>query len=328
MKIILILISVYFLVYGFDIKENNEFIRINPDGKNINQIISFNTCLDKAISSVVSIFITAKHINKPISAGSGVIISKNGYIITNAHVVKKAKNIYIYLKNSKRKKLAKIIGIDKASDIAILKISGKNYNSIKFFNSNLVKITDLVFTIGNGFGLGTTVSMGIVSAINKRSLNIYEYENLIQTDATINPGNSGGALVNNCGELIGINSAIYTKSGGSNGVGFAIPSNTVKIIASEIIEHGNFVRGYFGASFDLKNEDEVFIDGIDKLSPAYKIGLRKKDIILSLNGSKIDEIGDIIYLLGLQSPNKIINVTYIRNGVKNNCKIKLSKRPK
>jgi serine protease Do len=328
MKKIFLITLAASLLFGFEIQVAKKHERITPKDSNLDKIISFSEYLDRAINSVVSIFITANNSNRPIGAGSGVVISKDGYIVTNAHVAKKALNMYVNLNNSKKKYKAKIIGMDESSDLAIIKINTKNLKPIKFANSENIHLTDLVFTIGNGFGLGTTVSMGIVSAIHKRSLGIYEYENLIQTDATINPGNCGGALVNNRGELIGINSAaIFSKSGGSNGVGFAIPSNTVKIIATSLIEQGKFERGYFGASFGLKNDDQVFIDSIDKASSAYKAGLRTNDIIISVDGMKIDEVGDMIYLLGIKTPGDTINVKYKRGTRTYTKEIKLTKRP-
>ena len=156
-------------LFGFNIEVAKEHKRVTPKESNLEKIISFDAYLSRSISSVVSIFITAKNSTRHIGGGSGVIVSKNGYIVTNAHVVKKASNMYVYLNNSKKKYKAKVIGIDTPSDLAVIKIDKKNLLPIKFANSNKIKLTDLVFTIGNGFGLGTTVSMGIVSAIHKRS---------------------------------------------------------------------------------------------------------------------------------------------------------------
>ena len=328
MKLSIFIILFILNLNAFEVQEAENYERVFPNGKDLHKIISFNTYLDNVVSSVVTIQITKGNYDKPVGAGSGVIISKDGYIVTNAHVIKDSKNVYVYLKDSKKRKKAKVIGFDRPNDIAVIKIKSSKLKAIKFVDSDTIKLSDLVFSVGNGFGLGTTVSMGIISALNKRSLGIYEYENLIQTDATINPGNSGGALVNNRGDLIGINSALYTRSGGSNGVGFAIPSNTVKIIASSIIAHGKFERGYFGASFDLKNEDNIIIDSIDTQSPAYKSGLRKSDTIIRINGKVIDEIGDVVYILGLKTPLTKISVTYLRNGKKKKTLVVLGKRKK
>jgi len=301
----------------------NAFVIKNVTSKNV--LSSFDR-IKQSLDSVVSINLFNQTDTRMQGVGSGVLVSSSGYIITNYHVIKNSANIKISFSESKQKYNAKIIGFDKASDIAVLKIQKTKHNAIYFANSNKLRLSDEVFAIGNGFGLGTTVSKGIVSALNKRSIGIYEYENLIQTDATINPGNSGGALVNSNGNLIGINSVIYTRSGGSEGVGFAIPSNTVKIISTAIINKGSYNRGYLGVSFEEK-KNKVIIESIDAKSQAFKNGLVIGDVILSINSEPIDEIGDVLYILGLTQVGETISIKYLHKNRKYIKNITLLKRP-
>jgi len=311
-----------FLVFFLLSSQVDAFEFTYKEDKNV---LSFFDKLQRPIQSVVSIVIKNSS-GRILGFGSGVIVSKDGYIVTNEHVVSRASSIEVYRYNDYTPYKAKLIGVDAANDLAVIKISQKNLPYIIFADSRQLKLTDVVFAIGNGFGLGTNVSQGIISAVNKRSVGLYEYENLIQTDATINPGNSGGALVNSLGHLVGINSAIYSRSGGSNGIGFAIPSYTVSIICKSIIEKGTFERGYFGASFTFDN-NKVIIDSIDNGSNAFKAGLREGDTILSINNQPIRITGDLIYILGLTSPYKRINVKYIHNGKGHQKIFKLGKRP-
>jgi len=323
MKFFSLLILLSILLFSFEVQEAPKHDRVVPKGQNLHKIISFYGTLNNAIDAVVNIR-TDDH-GKHIGVGSGVIISSNGYIVTNEHVIRNTDEIYVYFHSKAKKVKAQVIGYDKANDLAVIKINLSKLKVIKFADSDELQLTDLAFTIGNGFGLGKTVSQGIISALNKRGLGIYEYENLIQTDAIINPGNSGGALVNNQGELIGINSVKISRIGVS-GIGFAIPSNTVKIIVTSIIRTGKFERGYFGASFKQDSEGIVSINSIDKLSNSYKNGLREGDKILSINGSKICTIGDVIYLIGLKQPNESIRVKYLHNNKIKNKIITLTKR--
>jgi len=315
MKFFYLLCLCFISLNAFSIKEARD-----------KEIVSAYNKIQKSLSAVVSVNILDQRTNKIKGTGSGVLLSSNGYIVTNFHVIKNSENIQISFTGSKKRFKAKVIGFDEASDIAVLKIQKTRHKAILFIDSNKLHLSDEVFAIGNGFGLGTTVSKGIISALNKRSIGIYEYENLIQTDATINPGNSGGALVNSNGDLIGINSVIYTRSGGSNGVGFAIPSNTVKIIASAIINKGSYERGYLGISFE-EEHNKVIIETIDKSSQAYKNGLSIGDIIISVDNVKVDEVGDILYILGLTQVEESLQVKYLHKNkiyIKN---IRLSKRP-
>ncbi|MDH5463980.1 MAG: trypsin-like peptidase domain-containing protein [Thiovulaceae bacterium] len=189
------------------------------------------------------------------SLGSGVIINKDGYIITNSHVVKGADEIVVTLPNSKKEYKATLIGEDRRSDLAVIKIKAKNLHPLTLADSHQLKVGDIVFAIGNPFGIGETVTQGIVSALGRSGVGINEYENFIQTDASINPGNSGGALIDSRGFLIGINTAIISRGGGNNGVGFAIPTAMVKHVVSSLIKSGKVQRGLLGVHIDPVSED-------------------------------------------------------------------------
>ncbi len=259
---------------------------------------------------------------KAYSLGSGVIISKNGYIVTNNHVVDGADKIVVTLHGSKKEYKAKIIGQDPKTDIAVIKIDAKNLPVAKFGDSSKLLTGDIVFAIGNPFGVGESVTQGIVSALNKSSIGLNQYENFIQTDASINPGNSGGALVDTRGALIGINSAIISRSGGNNGIGFAIPSNMVKKIAVSLIDNGKIQRGYLGVSItDLKpdmkdlykNNFGALILTVEKKSSAQKAGLQRGDLIIEVDGEKIKNANDLKNIVGSILPNKKITIKYERN---------------
>ena len=180
--------------------------------------------------------------------GSGVVISKDGYIVTNNHVVAGADKVTVAIPGDKKEYEAQIVGTDPKSDLAVIKIDGENFRPVTFYDSDAVRVGDVVFALGNPFGVGETITKGIVSATKRSSVGIVEYEDFIQTDASINPGNSGGALVNSLGQLVGVNSAIISKSGGNVGIGFAIPSNMVKNIAKALVEKGKFTRAYLGVT--------------------------------------------------------------------------------
>lgn len=259
---------------------------------------------------------------KAYSLGSGVIISKNGYIVTNNHVVDGADKIVVTIHGSKKEYKAKIIGQDPKTDIAVIKINAKNLPFAKFGNSSKLLTGDIVFAIGNPFGVGESVTQGIVSALNKSSIGLNQYENFIQTDASINPGNSGGALVDTRGALIGINSAIISRSGGNNGIGFAIPSNMVKKIATSLINNGKIKRGYLGVSItDLKPDMKglykdnfgALILTVEKDSSAQKAGLKRGDLIIGVNGEKIKNANDLKNIIGSILPDKKITIKYERN---------------
>jgi serine protease Do len=232
------------------------------------------------------------------SLGSGVIVSADGYIVTNAHVVEKADEIKVLL-SDKREFTGKVVGSDPKSDIAVIKISGKDLPILNWGDSEKLEVGEYVLAIGNPFGLNSTITLGIVSAVGRANMGIEQYENFIQTDAAINPGNSGGALVNTRGELIGINTAIFSRTGGNMGIGFAIPSNMAKGVMDSLIKTGKVVRGYLGVSIQDVSAEIAKQFGLDKAqgalvsdvvagSPADKAGLKTGDVILRYDGKEIE----------------------------------------
>ncbi|WP_300361530.1 DegQ family serine endoprotease [Hydrogenimonas sp.] len=270
------------------------------------------------------------------SLGSGVIVTKDGYIITNNHVVDGADEVHVTLPGSTKEYTAKIVGTDPKTDVAVIKIDAKNLPAIKMGDSDTLKTGDLVFAIGNPFGVGESVSQGIISALGKDSMGINQYENFIQTDAAINPGNSGGALVDSRGVLIGINSAILTRSGANNGIGFAIPVNMVKRVATQLIEHGKVEYGYLGVSIsDLdpklrkiyKNKEGAVVLNVDPDTPAQKAGLKRGDLIVKVDDKPIKDASDLKNVIGAIPPGKEVKITYERNKKLETVKVKLAKFP-
>ncbi|MDE7173445.1 MAG: Do family serine endopeptidase [Helicobacter sp.] len=256
------------------------------------------------------------------SLGSGVIISSDGYIITNNHVIDGADKIMVALPNNSREYQAKVIGKDPKSDIAVIKIDAKNLPFLHFANSNDVLVGDVVFAIGNPFGLGETVTQGIVSALNKSGIGINDYENFIQTDASINQGNSGGALIDSRGALVGINTAILSRSGDNTGIGFAIPSDMAKRVALALIDKGVVERGFLGVAIeDVKSEISSAYNGekgavvisVEPNSPAAKAGLRVWDLIMQVDNQAIKGANDLRNTIGTYPPDEDIKITYMRD---------------
>jgi serine protease Do len=259
------------------------------------------------------------------SLGSGVIISPEGYILTNNHVVDHATDITVTL-HDKRELKAKVIGTDPRTDVAVLKIEGSNFPSLMLGNSSQVEVGDVVLAIGDPFGVGQTVTSGIVSATGRSGLGIEDVEDFIQTDAPINPGNSGGALVDDEGHLIGINTAILSgNSGGNQGIGFAVPINLARHDMDQILEHGKVERGYLGIlpenvtpalakAFNTSNSSGALVGDVTPNSPAAKAGLQKGDIVTAVNGQPVTDANQLRLMIGEMSPNATANLSVQRNG--------------
>ena len=268
--------------------------------------------------------------------GSGVIIdSKKGYVITNNHVIAKAKDIKVKLQDGREFK-ASLVGTDPASDIAIIKITPDNLQSLKFANSEKSRVGDFVVAIGNPFGIGQTVTSGIISALGRSGLGIEAYENFIQTDASINPGNSGGALVNLKGEIVGINTAIIGSRGssGSVGIGLAIPINMALDITDQLIKYGKVKRGYLGVAaqdltkdlskaFGINTEKGAIVTQVQKNSPADKAGIQIGDVITKLNNKKIENAASMRNKIGLLKINTNILMEVNRKGKILKIKVKI-----
>jgi Do/DeqQ family serine protease len=267
------------------------------------------------------------------SVGSGVIIDgRQGYILTNAHVVDDADQIEILLKD-RRTFDAELIGEDKQTDIAILKIEARNLTDLDFADSETVKVGDYVVAIGNPFGIGQTVTSGIVSALGRETFNrSNSYQNYIQTDAAINQGNSGGALINSKGELVGINTAILSRSGGSNGIGFAIPANMVKSVMRQLVDYGEVRRGRIGVgiqditptlrdAYDLTVSRGAIVTQVSENTPAEKAGIETGDVIVGFNGEEIVSASDIRNTVGLVEAGTRTDITFIRDGKRMTAKI-------
>jgi len=259
------------------------------------------------------------------SLGSGVVVdAKNGYIITNHHVIDGADEISVNLSDGRTMK-AKLIGSDPETDIAVLQIKADNLAALPMSDSEKLRVGDFLVAIGNPFGLGQTVTSGIVSALGRSGLGIEGYEDFIQTDASINPGNSGGALVNLNGELVGINTAILSKSGGNVGIGFAIPINMVREVMGQLIEHGSVQRGTLGAqaqdltpelasAFGIEASRGAVVTQVDSGSPAAKAGLKAGDVITRINGRPVEDASDVRNRVGLLRIGEHVEMEVMRDG--------------
>ncbi len=308
--------------------------RVTPSDKE--EILSFSTMIQKSMKSVVNIKSTQSDPNskqiqelmrdpyfrrffsipshpRPRGAlGSGVILSEDGYIVTNNHVVENATSITVTLPDDPKEYEAKLIGTDKDSDLAVIKIEADGLKPIEVGDSNNLKVADVVFAVGNPFGVGETVTQGIVSALNKNHVGINQYENFIQTDASINPGNSGGALVDSRGALVGINSAILSRSGGNNGIGFAIPVSMVKRVVTSLISSGKVTRGYLGVTIsDLnselaqlyKHQNGAVVVNLDEDGPAYKSGFKRGDLIYKINDKNVKDPSSLKQIVASLKPD-------------------------
>ncbi len=261
---------------------------------------------------------------KSSALGSGVIVSADGFILTNNHVIKDADEIKVLL-SDKREFTGKVIGTDPKTDIAVVKIDAKNLPVLSLGDSDTLKTGDVVFAIGNPFGLNQTITMGIVSAVGRSNVGIADYEDFIQTDAAINPGNSGGALVNSDGNLVGINTAIFSTSGGYMGIGFAIPSNMVRSVMDSIVKHGKVVRGWLGVGiqnltpdlaehFGVKTRQGALVTEVNKDSPADKAGMKRSDVITAYNGKPIEDTTVLRNMVAETKPGTSAVITVIREG--------------
>ena len=328
--------------------------RTMPANKQI--ILSYNSAIKTATKSIVYISTTQdvsnemqqmhpffkeffgrrgtpQHSEPRQGLGSGVIITDDGYIVTNYHVIANADAITVQVNGNSAVYRADVVGKDPKSDLAVIKIDvQKKLSPILMGRSNNLEIGDVVFAIGNPFGVGQSVTQGIISAQNKDSVGINEYENFIQTDASINPGNSGGALVDSRGALIGINSAIMTQSGGNNGIGFAIEVDMVRNIAKQLIESGEIHRGYLGVSIGnltkelrklYKSPEGAMIIEITPDSPAKRSGLQRGDLITKVDTKEIDSASALKNIIGQYKPGSIITLTYERDKELSSLKLKL-----
>ncbi|MES2182765.1 MAG: Do family serine endopeptidase [Pseudomonadota bacterium] len=337
---------------------------INADGNN-RMPGSFSYAVKKAMPAVVNIFTSKnapanphqKYLDDPTfrqffgdqldgdgqsqpenSLGSGVIVSEQGMILTNNHVVAAADEIEVAMADG-RKISAKVVGTDPDTDLALIKIDAEHLPAITFASSDKLNVGDVVLAIGNPFGVGQTVTQGIVSALGRNHLGINTFENFIQTDASINPGNSGGALIDTEGNLVGINSAIYSRSGGSMGIGFAIPATLARQVMEQIMTKGNVTRGWIGIeaqditpelaeSFKLNLAEGALVAGVLRGSPADRAGLRAGDILLAIEGKPISDSGSMLNLIAGLTPNQNATLKISRAEKIINVTVVIGKRPK
>jgi serine protease DegQ len=322
---------------------------------------SFSTAARKAMPSVVNIF-TSKEVKVPrhpfmddplfrrffgdqlddetqrtSSLGSGVIVGAEGYILTNHHVIEAADEIEVAL-NDGRQARARLVGTDPESDLAVLKVELQNLPAVTFGRVEGVNVGDVALAIGNPFGVGQTVTMGIVSALGRTHLGINTFENFIQTDAAINPGNSGGALVDSGGNLIGINTAIYSRSGGSMGIGFAIPVSIARQVMEQIIQTGSVTRGWIGVevqditpelaeSFKLGQTRGVLIANVVRGGPAEQAGVKPGDVLLEVQGKPVPDSSAMLNTVADTRPGEVATLVLLRNGEKLSLKLTVGRRP-
>ena len=258
------------------------------------------------------------------SLGSGVIMSEQGFILTNHHVIQGADAIQVSLQDG-RLAQAKLVGSDPDTDVAVLKIDLKKLPVITLGHSDNLRVGDVVLAIGNPFGVGQTVTMGIVSATGRNKLGINPFENFIQTDAAINPGNSGGALIDAEGNLVGINTAMFSRSGGYQGIGFAIPTSLAEDVMKEILQHGRPVRGWLGVearaitpqiarALDLNDTQGVVVVGVVRNGPAHRAGMQPGDVIVAIDGKKITEAREALLAISSRKPGSRVKLEVLRNG--------------
>jgi Do/DeqQ family serine protease len=269
--------------------------------------------------------------------GSGVIVSPEGYILTNNHVVEGAQEIEVTLSDSRRT-TAKVIGTDPDTDLAVLRITLDRLPVIAMGNSDTVQVGDKVLAIGNPFGVGQTVTGGIISALGRNQLGINTFENFIQTDAAINPGNSGGALVDVNGSLLGINTAIYSRSGGNMGIGFAIPVNTARQVLEGLVRDGQVTRGWIGVepvelnsdlaeTFGIKQTEGVIITGVLQNGPAFKAGLKPGDVLLAVGEKDVHNVSELLTFIAAQTPGTAVKMRIKRRDADLSLDVTPAQRP-
>ena len=279
----------------------------------------------------------APHLEKQTSLGSGVIVSPQGYILTNHHVVTGAEQIEVLLANGKQLP-AKIIGADPETDLSLLKVEAENLPTIVIGSSAKLRVGDIVLAIGNPFGVGQTVTQGIISATGRNQLGLNTFEDFIQTDAAINPGSSGGALIDADGRLVGINTAIFTRTGGSQGIGFAIPVNLARDVMRQLVEHGQVVRGWLGVegtniptelveTYQLKDNHGVVITDVFPKGPAAEAGLQANDVLLEIGGEAVSNVRDALNLIARSKPGDQLIIRGIRSEGEFEIKAEVSIRP-
>lgn len=327
-----------------------------PNAGDAASISSYHNAVARASQSVVNIYTTqtmAEHpyIDDPVlrrffenntndqqdqgptNLGSGVIVSADGYIVTNAHVVEKADEITVAFSDG-RKSRAKVIGTDPDSDLAVIKVDMTGLTPLGFREAPS-RVGDIALAIGNPFGVGQTVTQGIISATGRTGLGVNKFEDFIQTDAAINPGNSGGALVDANGELVGINTVIFSRSGGSMGIGFAIPTALVEQVMNALIKDGRVSRGWLGIEIQSQMQDPTRLEtstGVEVLniipeSPAAKSGLKIGDVILTIDGIEMTDDNTLVQYVARKPPNTVLNTQVLRNGKNQQVKIMLMERP-
>jgi serine protease DegQ len=272
------------------------------------------------------------------SLGSGVIVSPKGYVLTNNHVVENMEEIEVLLADGRTRLKARLVGTDPETDLAVLKLDRENLPSATFGTAETVRVGDVVLAIGNPFGVGQTVTMGIVSALGRRGLNLNTYENFIQTDASINVGNSGGALVDASGNLIGINTAIFSRTGGSVGIGFAIPVSTAKAVLEQIVEQGGVTRGYIGVqtqgvssevteAFKTAKTTGVLIAGVERDGPAEKAGVKAGDVLLAVNAVATPDTATMLDAVADLKPGSQASLKLRRDQKEIDLQVTVGKRP-
>ncbi len=270
--------------------------------------------------------------------GSGVIVSSKGYLLTNNHVVEGMEEIEVLLADGKTRLKAKLVGTDPDTDLAVLKVERENLPAMTFAAPGAVRVGDVVLAIGNPFGVGQTVTMGIVSGLGRRGLNLNTYENFIQTDASINVGNSGGALIDAAGNLIGINTAIFSRTGGSVGIGFAIPVSTAKAVLEQIVEQGGVTRGYIGVqtqgvssevfeALKTAKTSGVLIAGVERDGPAEKAGVKAGDVLLAVNAVPTPDPATMLDTVADLKPGSQANLKLRRDQREFDLPVTVGKRP-